>query len=54
MKRKAFMDSKPKVGRRKRLPLIECRQVAAKEITPKRAAKILLNQDVKWIEEAGR
>ncbi len=47
-------DSKPKVGRRKQLLLIECREAAVREITPKRAAKILLDQDVKWMEESGR
>ena len=46
--------SESKVGRRKRLPVVGCRNAAAREITPKRAAKILLDQDLKWIEEAGR
>ena len=36
------------------LPVIECRKGAAREITPKRAAEILLEQEVKWHEEAGR
>ena len=47
----------PSVVRKDRktgLPVIECRKTASREITPKRAAEILLEQDVKWHEEAGR
>ena len=36
------------------LPLIECRKAAAREISPKRAAEILLEQEVKWHEKSGR
>ena len=36
------------------LPVIECRKAAAWEVTPERAAEILLAQDLKWNEEAGR
>ena len=36
------------------LPVIECRKAAAREISPKRAAELLLEQEVKWHEEAGR
>ena len=43
-----------KKDRKTGLPVIECRKAAAREITPKHAAEILLEQDVKWNEEAGR
>jgi hypothetical protein len=42
-----------KKDRKTGLPLIECRRAAA-AISPKRAAEILLEQEVKWHEEAGR
>jgi hypothetical protein len=43
-----------KQERKTGLPLIECRKSAAREISPKHAAELLLEQDVKWHEEAGR
>jgi hypothetical protein len=30
------------------LPLIECRRAATREISPGRAAQILVKQDIKW------
>ena len=48
------VESRLKKNRKTGLPVIECRNAAAREINPKRAAKILLEQDVKWHEEAGR
>ena len=36
------------------LPLIECRKAATREITPQRAAQILLDQDVSWHEKTAR
>jgi hypothetical protein len=40
----------PKTG----LPLVECRKAATPEIRPRKAAEILLEQEVKWHAEAGR
>jgi hypothetical protein len=48
------LGSALKKDRKTGLPLIECRKAAASEISPKRAAEILLEQEVKWHEEAGR
>lgn len=43
-----------KKDRKTGLPVIECRKAATPEISPRRAAEILLEQEVKWHEEAGR
>ena len=43
-----------KKDRKTGLPVIECRRAATQEITPKRTAEILLEQDLKWHEKAGR
>jgi hypothetical protein len=48
------MSSALKKDRKTGLPLIECRKAAVREISPKRTAEILLEQEVKWHEEAGR
>ena len=46
--------SRLRKDRRTGLPVIECRKAAAREISPKRAAEILLEQEIKWHEAAGR
>ena len=52
---KAMMaPSAMKRDRKTGLPVIECRKGATREITPKRAADILLEQEMKWHEEASR
>ena len=50
----ARINSALKKDRTTGLPVIECRKAAAREVTPKRAAEILLEQEVQWHEKAGR
>lgn len=46
------MKSALKKEKKSGLPVIKCRKAAAREISPKRAAEILLKQEIKWHEQA--